>query len=107
MSWLRKDNKGKSITFKWFEEDDAVSLGVPEDVVTEKGNWRDGGCQLKFSTSEASIGLEERFALYLFAEDVNKITLEIWTAYFSTEPQRAQKDFQEIFHKLQLLAKQK
>ena len=86
------DKEIKVIEFKYVEKDDFINLGVPRSVFIEEGNWRDGGCQLKFVTSELSIGLKERFSLYLFAEDINLITSKIWEMYLKTEPKRALKD---------------
>lgn len=85
----------KTVTFK-YEEDDSISLGVPEGILAHNGNWRDGGCQLFFHTSPAAIGIDEKFALYLFAEDINKVSYEIWEAYFRTEPERAKRDFEHL-----------
>lgn len=86
----------KTIQFKYIESDDSINLGVPEKVEFEKGNLRDGGCRMKFQTSNLAIGTEEKFSIYLFAEDVNKISAEMWLKYFETEPERAQRDFQNL-----------
>lgn len=67
----------KTVEFKYVEHDGSIVLGVPKNVVVEKGNGRDGGCNFKFKTSPFSIGIEEKFSLYLFAEDVNGATKKI------------------------------
>lgn len=99
----RKDKDGKTVRFNWPEENDAIDLGVPDEIVAEEGNWRDGGCNLFFSTSESSIGIKERFALYLYAENMKEVTLKTWKAYFKTEPKRAARDFKELVKKINFL----
>lgn len=93
----------KSIDFKYTAEDGSVELGVPEKVTVEDGNDRDGGCNLKFSTSPLSIGIEEKFSLYIFAEDVNNITRKMWEGYVKTEPSRAKKDIESLIKFLENL----
>jgi len=92
----------KVINFKYEEPDGSVNLGVPENVKFEKGNYRDGGCEFKFETSDLAIGIKEHFSLYLFSEDINKITLGMWNAYLETEPERAKEDLKRIFDKLNI-----
>lgn len=100
--WPIKNENGKTVKFKWFidDESNSIDLGVPENVAVEKGNWRDGGCYFTFSTSKLAIGIEERFMIYLFAEDIIDITKKIWKAYLQTEPQRAKEDFKKVFDEL-------
>lgn len=93
------EKEKKNIEFK-YRDGKAISLGVPEDIIADEGNQRDGGCNLKFSTSELSIGIKERFALYLFAEDINEITFKIWKPYLKAEPARAKKDLNRTFESL-------
>lgn len=93
----------KSIEFKYVEKDGSVDLGVPEKATVENGNGRDGGCNLKFHTSPFSIGIEEKFSLYLFAEDVNNVTRKIWEGYVRTEPSRAKKDIESFIKFLENL----
>ena len=93
----------KSIEFKYTEKDGSIELGVPENVTVENGNGRDGGCNLKFSTSSLSMGIEEKFSLYLFAEDVNNVTRKIWEGYVRTEPSRAKKDIESFIKFLENL----
>lgn len=99
----RKSDQGKIIRFRWLEENDVVDLGVPDEIVAEEGNWRDGGCQLFFSTSESSIGIKERFALYLYAEHMKEVALKTWKAYLKTEPKRAARDFKALVKKINSL----
>ena len=101
----RKDEKGKIIHFRWLEKNDAIDLGVPDEIVAEEGNYRDGGCQMFFSTSHSHnlIGIKERFALYLYASNMKEITLKTWRAYLKTEPQRAARDFKEVVKKINAL----
>jgi len=93
----------KSIEFKYTEKDGSIELGVPENVTVENGNGRDGGCNLKFSTSSLSIGIEEKFSLYLFAEDINNVTRKIWEGYVRAEPSRAKKDIESFIKFLENL----
>lgn len=93
----------KSIEFKYVGKDGSVGLGVPENVTVGNGNDRDGGCNLKFATSPFSIGIEERFSLYLFAEDVNNMTRKIWEGYVRTEPSRAKNDIESFIKFLENL----
>ena len=87
----------KIVEFKYIKSDGRIKLGVPEYVSISNGNNRDGGCILNFETSDLSIGTKEKFELYLFTEDIEKITKEIWKSYFETEPSRAHKAFISLF----------
>ena len=53
----------ESVDFKYVE-DGVIYLGIPENVVFEKGGWRDGGCKFKFQTAESAIGLKKDFFIY-------------------------------------------
>ena len=86
----------KTVNFKYSHNDGRIELGVPEEVIAKNGNYRDRGCALHFSTSEFSIGIKEKFELYLFSEDINKITKAIWSSYLETEPLRAKNDFDKL-----------
>lgn len=86
----------KIVDFKYTQEDGRIDLGVPKEIIVKEGNYRDGGCALQFTTSEFSIGIKEKFELYLFAEDINRLTKAMWTSYLKTEPQRAKEDFEMI-----------
>ncbi len=86
----------KNVNFKWTQDDGRIELGVPEELETKEGNYRDGGCSLHFTTSKFSIGIKEKFELYLYAEDINRLTTAIWSSYLKTEPSRAKKDFKMI-----------
>lgn len=86
----------KNVNFKYTQKDGRIELGVPEELTTKEGNYRDGGCALHFTTSEFSIGIKEKFELYLYAEDINRLTKAIWTSYLKTEPSRAKKDFEML-----------
>ena len=86
----------KVVNFKYTQKNGRIELGVPEEIISKEGNYRDGGCVLHFTTSEFSIGIIEKFELYLFAEDINRLTKAIWTSYLKTEPQRAKEDFEMI-----------
>lgn len=97
----------KSVEFKWFEPDGSIDLGVPERVAVECGNGRDGGCNLKFETSPSSIGIKEKFSLYLYAEDVNSMTRKVWEGYVETEPDRAKKDIESFIKFLKNLQEEK
>lgn len=94
----------KTITFK-YEENGFTSLGVPDNIEAEKGFWRDGGCYLKFNTNRSSIGIEEPFFIYLYAEDVNKVSNKVWEAYFKTEPERAKEDFKRFVKNINSIMK--
>jgi|SRR3989338_2887765 len=104
----RKDSKGKTIIFEgkkkigfqWLEKDGSIDLGAPNKIVAQKGNARDGGCNLFFSTQECSIGLKERFSVYLYGDKVSEVTLKIWEAYLRTEPEHAARDLNKIIEKL-------
>src|SRR3989344_6911573 len=108
----RKDIKGKAIVFggkkkigfRWLEKNGAVDLGAPNEIVAKKGNARDGGCNLFFSTQECSIGITERFSLYLYGDKVSEVTLKIWGAYLRTEPQRAVRDLKKAIKDLEYLS---
>ncbi|MDP2668660.1 MAG: hypothetical protein Q8P07_02390 [bacterium] len=108
----RKDSKGKTIVFegkkkigfRWLEKDGSVDLGAPSEIVVKKGNQRDGGCNLFFSTQECSIGIKERFSLYLYGDKVSEVTLKIWGAYLRTEPQRAVRDLKKTIKDLEYLS---
>lgn len=89
-------NDNKTVEFKYINPDGSIDLGVPDNVSVEHGNYRDGGCNLKFETSEPSIGISEKFSLYLFAEDINGLTKSIWKGYIQTEPIRAKKDIDKM-----------
>ena len=93
----------KSIEFKHIDPDGTIDLGVPEIITVENGNYRDGGCNLKFKTSPLSIGIEEKFSLYLFSGDINEVTRKIWEGYIRTEPDSAKKDIKSIIEFLQNL----
>jgi len=90
----------KIVAFKYAKIDGTIDLGVPNDIVGKHGNDRDGGCEIIFDTSKNSIGINEKFSIYLFAEDVNDISYKMWKAYFETEPNRAKKDFNRLIEEL-------
>ena len=103
-------DSNSTIKFKYANTNGAIFLGVPDKVIANIGSTRDGGCELEFSTSELSIGIKERFALYLYAEDIKFISVVMWEAYFKTEPERAKHDFQVVkdnFENTQTLSNQK
>ena len=85
-----------NVEFKYVKKDGTIELGVPNVITCKNGNYRDGGCEMFFETSQLSIGIEEKFSLYLYAEDINDLTFKIWKTYIETEPERAKKDFEKI-----------
>jgi len=89
-----------NVEFKYVKEDGTIELGIPENIICENGNLRDGGCDVFFETSQLSIGIEKKFSLYLFSEDINDLTFKIWKSYIKTEPERAKKDFEKIIELL-------
>ena len=98
------------VKFKYVKPNGTIILGVPENIIANRGSERDGGCELEFNTSELSVGIKERFALYLFSEDIKLVSAAIWEAYFKTEPERAKHDFQlvkDYFENIQTLSDQK
>ena len=88
-----KLEKPVDVKFKYHADDEPerLSLGVPERVSVEKGNWRDGGVSLYFETSSCAIGINQKFELYLYAEDIGRIIPQILDKFIETEPERAKR----------------
>lgn len=97
------EEETKSVEFKHISSDGTIDLGVPERITVEKGNYRDGGCNLKFKTSPLSIGIGEKFSLYLFSDDINDVTRKIWKGYAQTEPASAKRDIESVIEFLENL----